>query len=176
VIGFRRTVLALAIPLNLILIVWMAIGRGVFGIMTGWSFYIMVVAGGPVLLVLLTLSTILMFCQRRRPRLSTAQAWLQVVCWLCMFVGGIAIVDFDDAGNVGGILLSLFGDNSKMETISGILLLIGGFVGAAAWLTLFLLLLFGLNGRPVPSPPPPPWAYPPYPPYPPPVPYPPGAP
>jgi hypothetical protein len=34
VIGFRRAVLVLTVPLNLILIVWMAIGRGFFGILT----------------------------------------------------------------------------------------------------------------------------------------------
>ena len=166
--------LALAIPLNLILIVWMAIGRSFFGILTGWVFYMMIVAVGPVLLVLLTLSTILMYCQPRRPaRLTAAQAWLQVVGWLCMFVGGIAIIDGDDVGNVGGILLSLFGDNSTTQAISGILMLSAGFVGAAAWLALVVLLIVGLTNRPVP-PPPPGWAFPPYPPA---VPYrPPGAP
>lgn len=101
-IGFRRAVLALAIPLNLMLIVWMTVGRGFFGIITAWAFYLMVVAVGPVLLVLLTLSTVLMFCQPRRPvRPTAAQAWLQVVGWLCMFVGEIAMVDGDDVGNVG---------------------------------------------------------------------------
>jgi hypothetical protein len=39
-------VLALAIPLNLMLIVWMAVGRGFFGIITAWAFYLMVVAVG----------------------------------------------------------------------------------------------------------------------------------
>jgi hypothetical protein len=154
-------VLALAIPLNLMLIVWMAIGRSLFGIMTAWMAYLMVLWAAPALLVLLTLSTILMFCQRRRPtRLSSAQAWLQVVCWLCMFVAGVAVVDGDDTGNVGGILLSLFGNNSTMENISGIAMLVAGFVGAAAWLALMVLLLVGLTKRPLP-PPPPYWAYPP---------------
>jgi hypothetical protein len=163
VIGFRRAVLALAVPFNLILIVWMAIGRGFFGIITAWASYFMVLMAGPALLVLLTLSTILMFCQPRRPvRLTTPQAWLQVVCWLCMFVAGIAIVDFDDVGDGGGILLSLFGDNPTMETISWILLLIAGFVGATAWLALLVLLFIGLNNKPLP-PPPPRWAFPPYP-------------
>jgi hypothetical protein len=161
VIGFRRTVLALAIPLNLALIVWMAFGRSIFGIMTAWMAYLMVLWAGPALLVLLTLSTVLMFCQRRRPaRLSAAQAWLQVVCWLCMFVVGAAIVDGDDSGRVGGILLSVFGNNQTMENISGIVMLVAGFVGAAAWLALMVLLLIGLNHRPL-APPPPRWAYPP---------------
>jgi hypothetical protein len=161
VIGFRRTVLALAIPLNLALIVWMAFGRSIFGIMTAWMAYLMVLWAGPALLVLLTLSTVLMFCQRRRPaRLSAAQAWLQVVCWLCMFVVGAAIVDGDDSGRVGGILLSVFGNNQTMENISGIVMLVAGFVGAAAWLSLMVLLLIGLNHRPI-APPPPRWAYPP---------------
>jgi hypothetical protein len=124
----------------------------------------MVVMVGPALLVLLTLSTVLMFCQPRRPvRLTTAQAWLQVVCWLCMFVVGIAMTDGDDNGNVGGILLSLFGDNATTESISMTLMLGAGFIGAAAWLALLVLLFVGLNNRPVP-PPPPRWAFPPYPP------------
>jgi hypothetical protein len=73
VIGFRRAVLVLAVPLNLILIAWMAIGRGFFGILTAWASYFMVVMVGPALLVFLTLSTVLMFCQPRRPvRLTTA--------------------------------------------------------------------------------------------------------
>jgi hypothetical protein len=161
VIGFRRAVLVLAIPLNLMLIAWIAIGRGLFGILTGWAAYIVVLWAGPALLVFLTLSTVLMFCQPRRPaRLTTAQAWLQVVCWLCMFVVGVAIVDGDDTGDVGGILLSVFGNNATMETISGISTLVAGFVGAAAWLALMVLLLIGLTKRPLP-PPPPYWAYPP---------------
>jgi hypothetical protein len=156
--------LALAIPLNLALIAWIAIGRGLFGILTAWAAYIVVLWAGPALLVFLTLSTVLMFCQPRRPvRLTTAQAWLQVVCWLSMFVAGIAMVDGDDVGNVGGILLSLFGHNSTIEAISGIALLIAGFVGAAAWLALTVLLVIGLSNRP-PPPPAPGWAFPPYPP------------
>jgi hypothetical protein len=80
-----------------------------------------------------------------------------------MFVVGIAMTDGDDAGNVGGILLSLFGDNSTTESISMTLMLIAGLVGAAAWLALIVLLFVGLNNRPVP-PPHPRWAFPPYPP------------
>jgi hypothetical protein len=162
VIGFRRAVLVLAIPLNLMLVAWMAIGRALFGIITAWMSYFMVIAAAPVLLVLLTLTTVLMFCQQRRPRLSTAQAWLQVACWLCMFVVGVAMEDGDDTGDVGGILLSLFGDNSTTETISGILLLIAGFGGAAAWLALFVLLIVGLTRRRPPARPTG-WAFPPYP-------------
>jgi hypothetical protein len=80
-----------------------------------------------------------------------------------MFVAGIAMVDLDDVGNVGGILLSLFGDTSTTETICQILLLTAGFVGAAGWLALLVLLIVGLTKRPLP-PPPPRWAFPPYPP------------
>ena len=58
---------ALAIPLNLMLIVWMAIGRGFFGIITAWAFYFMIVIAGPALLVLLTLSTVLSSATRAAP-------------------------------------------------------------------------------------------------------------
>ncbi len=82
-----------------------------------------------------------------------------------MLVGGVAMVDGDDAGNVGGILLSLFGDTPTMETISGIAMLGAGFVGAATWLALMVLLIVGLTKRPLPSAPPR-WASPPVVPYP----------
>ncbi len=59
----------------------MAIGRGFFGTITAWASYVMIVIAGPALLMMLAISTVLMFCQPGRPvRLTTAQAWLQVVC------------------------------------------------------------------------------------------------
>lgn len=113
----------LTIPLNLLLIWWIAVGRALFGTVTAWAGYVLLFVAGPVMLACLTLSTVLAFCARARPtRLSTAQAWLQVVCWVGMFVVGIAVVDGDDAGHVGGMLY------------------VGsGLIAAAAWVGLVVL-------------------------------------
>ena len=65
----RVTLLAM-IPVNVVLVLWVWIGRIVFGV-GGWFFLIFLVSVVPVLLVALTLTTVLAYTQHGRPRSLT---------------------------------------------------------------------------------------------------------
>jgi len=142
--GLRRAVFVLAIPLNLVLIGWLAVGRSLFGVIAAWGFFVMLVFGGPVLVVCLGVTTLLMYAQPRRPgRLTPAQAWWQVLCWIAMALAGLTMVDLDDTGNTGSVLLKLFGATPAAESVSGALFWISAAAGAGAWVALLIALLRG---------------------------------
>ncbi|OHV03866.1 hypothetical protein [Mycobacterium talmoniae] len=143
---FRTMVLWLTIPVNLVLFTWVTFGRGLFGIMwLGWATVFMVVAADPVLLACTTLSTILMFRQPGCPaRLTAAQAWLQLACWVCLLLAGVAIMDSVDGETYDGILLSLLGDTPGHHDLSE-LIFAGCLLGwAVAWMAQLVLLIIGL--------------------------------
>ena len=71
----RKAVLWCSIPLNVLLIVWVWLGRGLFGVEWGWTFIIMMMTAVPALVILLGLTTVLQYRQPGRPvRLTAAQA------------------------------------------------------------------------------------------------------
>ena len=65
-----RTTLLWMIPLNLLLVLWVWIGRIVFGV-GGWFFVIFLVSVVPVVLIALILTTVLAYTQNGRPRALT---------------------------------------------------------------------------------------------------------
>ncbi|MGA8545753.1 MAG: hypothetical protein WB785_10920 [Mycobacterium sp.] len=171
-IGFRRAVLALAIPLNLMLIVWMAIGRSLFGIMTAWMAYLMVLWAAPGAAGIADVvdgSDVL-----------SAAASRAVEHRAGMASGGVLALHVRrrDRDSGRGRHRQRRGHSAQplrqqLDDGVGISMLIAGFVGAAAWLVLMVLLPVGLTIR-RPPPPAPGWAFHPYPPA---MPYrPPGAP
>jgi hypothetical protein len=132
---------------NVLLIAWVWLGRGLFGVEWGWTFIIMMVTALPALVILLGLTTVLAYRQPGRPiRLTAAQAWSQIVIWLAMAAFGFAIVDFDDSGRTESVLSRWFGDGAL--GVSEVVAKVSTGVGLVAWLTLLVLLLAGWRRRP----------------------------
>lgn len=156
--ALRRDIPAIATPVNIALVLWMAIGRGLF-VPLGWM-TVFVVLASPFVLISLAATTRLM---RRLPEreLTSGQARAQVVVWSAMFGFGLFGADGGDSGSFPSILMKLLGERPWTEIVS--LLLWWGcvFVGPAAW---FVLLTKLTRGVAVAPPAQPPYPYPGYPP------------
>ncbi|WP_166906058.1 hypothetical protein [Mycobacterium sp. DL440] len=143
----RPYIPALAMPLNLILLVWMVIGRGLF-VQLGWMVVFGVLAAPWLALCLVATSRMM----RKLPggELTSGQAWAQVILWSAMFVFGLACVDGGDSpGAFPSILMKVIGDGPRMETFSNLLWAGSVIVGVAAW---FVLLTKLTRARAVPPP------------------------
>lgn len=155
----RLYIPALAMPLNMLLLAWMVIGRGLF-VQLGWMVVFGVLAA-PWLALCLVFTSRLMRKQPGR-ELTSGQAWAQVILWASMFVFGLACVDGGDSpGAFPSVLMKVIGDGPRMETVSNLLWAGSVIVGVAAW---FVLLTKLTRGAAVPPPTQPPYPYPGYPP------------
>jgi hypothetical protein len=130
------------IPVNLLLVAWVWIGRIVFGA-GGWFFVILLVSVVPVLLVALLITTLIGFVGANKPRaLTRSQAVTQLAMWAGMLIFGFFLVDF---GDVDGSDLSAFtqvvGRNEVTLSISWTMAGVGAAVTVVAWLVLLVLLL-----------------------------------
>ena len=139
----RVTLLAM-IPVNLLMVLWVWMGRIVFGV-GGWFLFILLVSVVPILLVALLITTILAWTQEGQPRaLTTFQAWAQLFTWLALFLAGAFCPDFGDApDSESSVLTQAFGQSRHLIDLSYNLTLT--FLGAAmvAYLVLFFALVFG---------------------------------
>lgn len=139
----RDTTPVLTIPVTLALIGWLLFGRGLFGFTVGgWMMLWLMILAVPVLVVCSTLSTVLMFRQPGR-RLTTAQVWLQVICWIGLLIAGFAVVDGgDDPGE--GMLAALLGGDQPARNLSELIFLTAMLTWLAAWVALTVLLIVGV--------------------------------
>jgi hypothetical protein len=139
-----RQALLWMIPLDLLLIGWVWIGRIVFGV-GGWVVLIFLISVVPVLLVALVLTTVLAFTQAGRPRaLTPLQAWAQVVTWLGLVVFGAFVPDFGDTDDSQlSLLTQVFGYSDALYDASFVVALVGGGVAVVAYVVLLGALLFG---------------------------------
>jgi hypothetical protein len=132
------------IPLNLVLVVWVWLGRIIFGV-GGWFLLIFLVSVVPVLLVALLVSTILAFTQPGRPRsLTRTQAVAQVVTWLGMVGFGAFMPDFGDTDDSYlSLLTQVFGRSDTLLTLSWAIVLAFGAVTIVGYLFLLVSLIGG---------------------------------
>ena len=87
---FRRLVPLLAIPLNVLAVLWVIAGSSLWPPVDPIAANFLRFVVSPVLVVGLTAATILMIVQRRRHiGITTAQAWLQIVLWTALFLAGL---------------------------------------------------------------------------------------
>lgn len=137
-----RVVLLAMVPVNLLLVIWVWIGRLLFG-SGGWVMVVMVVTVLPVLLIALLVTTILGFSAHRRPRsLTASQAAAQLVMWAGMLVFGFFIVDFGDTDeSISSVFSRLVGNGDSAQSISWIVAGISGLVVVAAWVVLLAQLI-----------------------------------
>lgn len=148
----RRSTLLLMIPLNLVLCVWVAFGRIVFGVF-GW-FVFLTLPLAAIALVCLTITTVLAWTQDRRPRrLSTSQTVAQWVTWLGMLGLGAFAPDFGDTDDsTRSLLTQLFGYSDNLFNTSFLIAMVFGMVMLVGGVTLLLVLIADRPARrPVPD-------------------------
>lgn len=159
---------ALVVPASLGLICWVWFGRAFFGA-GGWLVLVFAITVAPLLVTLLGVTTLLTFTQRRPAStgcLTAAQAWLHVVLWMCLFVMGLAWVDFGDAVDSTHSVLSLaLGSDSATRGLSMTLALAATALAAVTWVGLLAALIKGnaesssRREATASSPAPHPWSY-----------------
>lgn len=137
-----RSVLIAMIPVNLLLIVWVWIGRIVFGA-GGWFFLILLIYVVPVLLIALLVTTVTGYGGDARPRaLTTPQAITQLVVWAGMLCFGFFLVDFGDSdGSDLSAFTQVVGRSDATLSASWTLTMISAAVAVAAWVVLLMLLV-----------------------------------
>ncbi|GAA2437509.1 hypothetical protein [Mycolicibacterium llatzerense] len=139
-----------AMPLNILLVAWMAIGRGLF-VPLGWI-ALFTIFFSPLLLACLLATTRMI---RRLPGrdLTVGQTRAQVALWSAMFGFGLFAPDGGDGPTYPSILMKLLGEPSWSETVSGLLWWGCIIAGPVAWCVLFSKLTKGLAAVQPPYPP-----------------------
>ncbi|MUL66688.1 hypothetical protein BOO86_19605 [Mycobacterium sp. CBMA 234] len=130
----RRDSAGQAMPLNILLVLWMAVGRGLFAPL-GWM-TVFAVLVSPVLLIFLWMTT-RMIRQLPGRELTAGQTRAQVTVWTAMFGFGVFCADGGDSGTTASILMKLLGEPSWSETVSMLLWWGCVIAGPVAWCVLF---------------------------------------
>lgn len=130
------------IPVHLLLIVWVWIGRAAFG-NGGWMTLVLLVTVIPVVALALALTTLLSFRRRPAPRALTAsQVRAQLVTWAGLFVVGLTMYDFTDAPeSEQTVLTQVFGRSDAMFTVSAVAVGVGALTAIGGWVLLLVRLL-----------------------------------
>jgi hypothetical protein len=139
----RQTLLWM-IPIDLLLVVWVWIGRIVFGV-GGWFILILLLSAVPVLLVALLVTTLLAYTQHGRPRsLTTTQATAQLATWVALFVLGAFMPDFGDTEDSQlSLLTQVFGYSDALFDLSFTIALVAGGAAVVAYVVLLGSLVVG---------------------------------
>ena len=147
-----RATLLWMIPLNLLLIAWVWIGRIVFGV-GGWFFLIFLVSVVPILLIALILTTVLAYTQKGRPRsLTRVQGWAQLLTWIGMFGFGAFTPDFGDTEDSHiSLLTQVFGDSDAMLDLSYTVTIAFALLTFVAYVVLLAALVFARHDDPTPA-------------------------
>lgn len=146
----RRTLLWM-IPVNLVLVAWVWLGRIVFGV-GGWFFLVFLISVVPVAVIALLVTTVLAYTQDGRPRaLTPLQAWAQLGTWAGLFVLGAFMPDFGDTEDSQlSLLTQVFGYSDALYDLSFLIALAGAVVALAAYAVLLSALLFARRRVPAP--------------------------
>jgi hypothetical protein len=103
---------------------------------------------GPALVVAVTMSTMLMFVQRRQHGgITTAQGGLQVVLWIVLFVFGLTFPARAEKSGGASILVRLIGQGPLTSALSGLLWTASAFVAWGVGIALLALLIIGLDSK-----------------------------
>lgn len=147
-VALRRAVLYLMIPMHLLCIAWVWIGRLFFGI-GGWTTIIFTFTGLPVVVVGLALTSLLAFAQPARRtggRLGPGQALTHVALWLAMAGFGYFVVDATDVPDSDRSIYLLTAGDGALDRSLG-LSQVFLWACVALYLLLFVLLVLGLRCR-----------------------------
>ncbi|GAA1140778.1 hypothetical protein GCM10009606_20320 [Nocardioides aquiterrae] len=140
------------IPVNLLLVGWVWVGRIVFGV-GGWFFLVFLFSVVPVVLVALVLTTVLAYTQPGRPRaLTRFQAWAQLLTWLSLFLFGAFCPDFGDTEDSEvSLLTQVFGRSRGLLDLSYTITIGCALAAIAAYVVLLSSLVFARRQAPVPA-------------------------
>ena len=151
-----RTVLLAMIPLNLLLVVWVWIGRMLFG-MGGLNVLIYLFTVVPVLLLALLVTTVLAFTQPGRPRtLTRPQARAQLAVWAGMLLYGAVTIEYGDTlgsaeeGDTS-LLIRALGDSDLGWAATFVAMGVAVLVTVVAWVALLVTLTAERRRAAVPS-------------------------
>jgi hypothetical protein len=144
-----RVVLLAMIPVNVVMVLWVWMGRIVFGV-GGWFLFILAVSVVPLMLLALAVTTVLAYTQPGRPRsLTTPQAWAQLATWFPLLLAGAVMPDFGDApDSEASSLTKIFGWSRETIDLSFNLAVAFAGVATVAYLVLLVLLVFGRRREP----------------------------
>ena len=147
-----RATLLWMIPLNLLLVAWIWIGRIVFGV-GGWFFLIFLVSIVPVVLIALILTTVLAYTQEGRPRsLTGTQAWAQLLTWIGLLGFGAFCPDFGDKEDShASSLTQIFGHTDAMLDLSYTLTIGFAVLTVVAYVVLLGALVFARRDQATPA-------------------------
>ena len=147
-----RAVLLAMIPVNLVVVAWIAMGRVAYGVI-GWFWVILLFTAVPLVLIALLITTILAWTQHGRPRsLTGLQAAGQLVTWGGLFVFGAFMPDFGDTDDSQvSLLTQVFGYSDGLFELSFLVSLAGAVAAIAGYVVLLSTLSF--VRRPAPDPP-----------------------
>jgi hypothetical protein len=141
---FRQVVFTLTIPLNIALVLWAWVSRGLFGVTVGWILAFFTVTALPVLIVALTVTTVLGRRQPpRRPRLTAPQAWTQASLWLALLLFGATIVDVNEVDHDQSILTEAVGFSTRTLAPSTQLQNVSAIATMVLWFVLLAALIRG---------------------------------
>lgn len=137
------------IPVDLVMVLWVWMGRVVFGV-GGWFLFILAFSVVPLMLLAFTVSTVLAYTQHGRPRsLTTAQAWAQLATWFALLLTGAVIPDFGDAPDSEmSALTQVFGWSRSTLDLSYNLALAFAGVSVVAYVVLLVTLVAGRRAAP----------------------------
>lgn len=132
------------IPVDLLLVAWVWIGRIVFGV-GGWFFLVFLISVVPVLLLAFLVTTVLAYTQPGRPRaLTRTQTVAQLVTWLALLVAGAFMPDFGDTDDSHiSLLTQVFGRSDAALNVSYTIVLAAGAVAVVAYVVLLVALIAG---------------------------------
>jgi len=148
VIGAKSFSYHATILVNIVLILWVWIGRALFG-SGGWWMVIFLVSVTPAMIVLLTITSILAIRQRQPASigyLTNGQFWCLLTMWLSLLFFGFFIVDFGDTKESISSAFSQVVGASAVDTSNALSLIF--FVAAiAAYVGLLIALIIAQDGR-----------------------------
>ncbi|KLI04363.1 hypothetical protein ACT17_31550 [Mycolicibacterium conceptionense] len=143
----RQAIPDLATPINIGLLLWMAIGRGLF-VPLGWM-TVFVVLVSPLLVICLVITTRQMHRLPDR-ELTSGAARAHVVLWSAMFLFGLTCVDGGDSGPTYSVLMKVLGRAPGAETANSVLWTCSIIAGPVAWFVLQSRLSRSLATTPPP--------------------------
>lgn len=145
----RQDIPALAMPLNILLLLWMIGGRALF--IPSGLLVLLCVFVSPLLVICLVVTTRLM---RRPPGrvLTSGQAWAQIVLWVSMFGFGFTCLDGGGDGISRSVLTKIAGGGPVVTTVSDLTCTASVVVGVVAWFVLHSKLSASPAHQPHPGP------------------------
>ena len=147
-VGIKAFSYYATIPVNIVLILWVWIGRALFG-SGGWWMVIFLVSVTPAMIVLLTITSILAIRQRQPASvgfMTNGQFWCLVTMWLSLLLFGFFVVDFGDTKESISSAFSQLAGTAAVD-ISNSLSIIFFVIAIVAYVGLLIQLIVGQDGR-----------------------------